>query len=153
MKKTKFHGATMRTEQEIEIRQISMYCEIIKVLLKEHNYLSISKICVFSFLLKRENVIDATIFNNNMTKNIVSTYLSLLLGEFDQFEKSLEYIFKALNILILNSVVKNQEGTLCLLKNFDESCYYEEKNFTKRVIEESKKWSDKRFMREVLYNV
>ncbi len=149
----KFHGVMMTIDEEMGIRQISIYCEIIKILLKEHNCLSISKICVFSFLLKQENVLDATIFNNNMTKNIVSTYLSLLLGKFDQFEKSIEYIFKALNILILNSVVKNQEGILSLLKNFDESCYYEEKDFTKRVIEESKKWSDKRFMREVLYNV
>ena len=143
----------MKIEDEMEIRQISIYCEIIKILLKEHYCLSISKICVFSFLLKQENVLDATIFSNNMTKNIVSTYLSLLLGKFDQFEKSIEYIFKAMNILIINSVIKNQEGALSLLKNLDDSFYYKEKDFTKRVIEESKKWSDKRFMREVLYNV
>ena len=42
---------------------------------------------------------------------------------------------------------------LSLLKIENSSTLYEEREFTKKVIEESKKWSDKRFMREVLYNV
>lgn len=143
----------MKIEQEMEIRQISMYCDIIKNVLKEHHSLSIPKMCVFSFLIKQECVIDSAIFMNTITTNIVSKYLSLLIGKFEQFEKSYEFIFKALNILIVNSVIRNQEGVLSLVKIETSSTLYEEREFTKKVIEESKKWSDKRFMREVLYNV
>ena len=151
--KTKFHGVMMKIEQEMEIRQISMYCDIIKNVLKEHHSLSIPKMCVFAFLIKQECVIDSVIFRNTITTNVVSRYLSLLIGKFEQLEKSYEFIFKALNILIINSVIKNQEGMLSLLKIENSSTLYEEREFTKKVIEESKKWSDKRFMREVLYNV
>ena len=150
--KCKFHGVMMKIEQEIEIRQISIYCDVFKTILKEHSILSISKACVFSFLLWQESLLGSCIFKSNMTKNIVPTYLSLLLGKQEQFLKSYEYMLKALNLLIANSIIKYNNGMLQLL-NLDCQPICKENEFTKKVIEESKRWSDKNFMREVLYNV
>lgn len=150
--KNKFHGVTMKIEDEMEIRQISIYCDVFKTILKEHYVLSITKACVFAFLLWQENINGIRIFKSSRTRNIVPTYLSLLVGEYEAFLKSYEYMLKALHILIVNSQIEYANGMLKLLEVNCQS-YCKEGEFIKKVIEESKKWSDQNFMREVLYNV
>lgn len=148
----RFLGVMMKIELEMEIRQISLYCDVILMILKEHQSLSVSKVCVFSFLIWQENLMESVLLTNRKKKDIVSTYLSQLLGKFEEFKKSYEYILKALNVLIKSLMIEYKNENVCLLQKKD-NFFCKENEFTKKVIEQSKLWSDERFMREVLYNV
>lgn len=144
----------MELKQELEIVQISIYCDIVMMLLKEHKTLSLIKLPVFSYLTKKENLIQNSIFRTSNTKEIVNKYLSLLSGDLDNFFISYEYILKAIHVLIENEVIE-QKGIFISKKNkLDISDFvFKENDFTKKVIEKSKTMSDKQFMREVLSNV
>ena len=144
----------MELKQELEIVQISIYCDIVMMLLKEHKALSLIKLPVFSYLTKKENLIQNSVFRTSNTKEIVNKYLSLLSGDLDNFFISYEYILKAIHVLIENEVIE-QKGIFISKKNkLDISDFvFKENDFTKKVIEKSKTMSDKQFMREVLSNV
>lgn len=144
----------MELKQELEIIQISIYCDIVMMLLKEHKTLSLIKLPVFSYLTKKENLIQNSVFRTSNTKEIVNKYLSLLSGDLDNFFISYEYILKAIHVLIENEVIE-QKGIFISKKNkLDISDFvFKENDFTKKVIEKSKTMSDKQFMREVLSNV
>lgn len=144
----------MELKQELEIVQISIYCDIVMMLLKEHKTLSLIKLPVFSYLTKKENLIQNSVFRTSNTKEIVNKYLSLLSGDLDNFFISYEYILKAIHVLIENEVIE-QKGIFISKKNkLDISDFvFKENDFTKKVIEKSKTMSDKQFMREVLSNV
>ena len=122
--------------------------------LKEHKTLSLIKLPVFSYLTKKENLIQNSVFRTSNTKEIVNKYLSLLSGDLDNFFISYEYILKAIHVLIENEVIE-QKGIFISKKNkLDISDFvFKENDFTKKVIEKSKTMSDKQFMREVLSNV
>ena len=144
----------MELKQELEIVQISIYCDIVMMLLKEHKTLSLIKLPVFSYLTKKENLFQNSVFRTSNTKEIVNKYLSLLSGDLDNFFISYEYILKAIHVLIENEVIE-QKGIFISKKNkLDISDFvFKENDFTKKVIEKSKTMSDKQFMREVLSNV
>lgn len=144
----------MELEQELEIVQISIYCDIVMMLLKEHKTLSLIKLPVFSYLTKKENLIQNSVFRTSNTKEIVNKYLSLLSGDLDNFFISYEYILKAIHVLIENEVIE-QKGIFISKKNkLDISDFvFKETDFAKKVIEKVKTMSDKQFMREVLSNV
>lgn len=144
----------MELKQELEIVQISIYCDIVTMLLKEHKILSLVKLAVFSYLTKKENLIQNSVFRSSNTKEIVNKYLSLLSGDLDNFFISYEYILKAIHILIKNEIIE-LKGILILTKdNMELSNFvFKENDFTKKVIEKAKTMSDKQFMREVLSNV
>lgn len=144
----------MELKQELEIVQISIYCDIVMMLLKEHKTLSLIKLPVFSYLTKKENLIQNSVFRTSNTKEIVNKYLSLLSGDLDNFFISYEYILKAIHVLIENEVIE-QKGIFISKKNkLDISDFvFKETGFAKKVIEKVKTMSDKQFMREVLSNV
>lgn len=144
----------MELKQELEIVQISIYCDIVTMLLKEHKILSLVKLAVFSYLTKKENLIQNSVFRSSNTKEIVNKYLSLLSGDLDNFFISYEYILKAIHILIENKIIE-LKGILISTKNNMElsNFVFKENDFTKKVIEKAKTMSDKQFMREVLSNV
>ena len=75
----------MELKQELEIVQISIYCDIVMMLLKEHKTLSLIKLPVFSYLTKKENLIQNSVFRTSNIKEIVNKYLSLLSGDLDNF--------------------------------------------------------------------
>lgn len=98
----------MELKQELEIVQISIYCDIVMMLLKEHKTLSLIKLPVFSYLTKKENLIQNSVFRTSNTKEIVNKYLSLLSGDLDNFFISYEYILKAIHVLIENEVIEQK---------------------------------------------
>lgn len=144
----------MELKKEVEITQISIYCDIVLMLIKEHHNISLLKLVVFSYLVKKENYLSNTVFKVTNKKDIVNKYLSLLVGDMDKLLVSYEYIIKAINILIKNNIVAFDGITVSKTEKLDISKFvYEEKDFTKKVIEKTKYMSDKQFMREVLSNV
>lgn len=144
----------MELKQELEIVQISIYCDIVAMILKEHKTLSLIKLIVFSYLTKKENLIQNTVFKASNTKEIINKYLSLLSGDLNNFFTSYEYILKAIHILIENDVIELKGIFISKMDKLDISDFvFKENDFTKKVIEKSKTMSDKQFMREVLSNV
>lgn len=144
----------MDLKEELEVVQISIYCDIIPMLLKEHKTLSLVKLIVFSYLIKKENIVQNSIFTSANKKNIVNKYLSMLSGDLENLFISYEYIIKAIHILIQNDVINSNGIFLSTTNKKDFSDFvFKETDFTKKVIEKVKTMSDKQFMREVLSNV
>ena len=144
----------MKLNLEVEIIQTSIYCNIIPMLLKEHNSLSLNKLIVYSYLLKKESLIPHSVFKSTNNKDIVNKYLSLLSGDLNNLFYSYKYILEAIHILLRNELIK-LNGTIITKTNKleIEKFVYKEDEFTKKVIEKTKTMSDKQFMREVLSNV
>jgi len=144
----------MEITKELEAFQISIYCNIISSLLKKHVSLSVFKTTVFSYLLKKENALAKSYFPH-VKIDAVNRYLSLLSGDFQGFANSLEFIIKAIDILVCNGLIrKTSNGLLEKTDKLDiDSNIFNESAFAEQVIEKSKKISEKQFIREVLYNV
>ena len=139
---------------EIEIIQTSIYCNIITMLIKEHTSLSVNKLIVFSYLVKKESLIQNSIFKASNKKDIVNKYLSMLSGDLNNLFSSYKYILSAIHILLKNEVLKLEGIILSKTNKLDiDKFVYHESDFTKKVIEKTKTMSDKQFMREVLSNV
>ena len=144
----------MDLKQELEAVQISIYCNIVSMLLKEHKTLSLAKLIVFSYLVKKEALTPCNIFTSNIKKDIINKYLSLLSGDIDNLFASYEYILKAINILKKNGFIDCNGILISKTNKLNNFVYvYEENKFTKKVIEKTKNMSDAQFMREVLSNV
>ena len=139
---------------EIEIIQTSIYCNIITMLIKEHTSLSVNKLIVFSYLVKKESLIQNSIFKASNKKDIVNKYLSMVSGDLNNLFSSYKYILSAIHILLKNEVLKLEGIIISKTNKLDiDKFVYHESDLTKKVIEKTKTMSDKQFMREVLSNV
>jgi len=141
-------------EFEAETIQISIYCNIIVQILKRHKELSINKIIVFAYLIKKERLIPCKVYNGNNSQDIVYKCISLLAGDYDGYCNSIKYIIKSLHLLILNETVQLENNLLrCRLDKKMGNVIYDENMFIDNAIEASKKMTDKQFLKEVIYNV
>lgn len=140
--------------KQTESIQLSIYCNIICQTLQNHEKLSICKIVTFSYLIKQNRFLGGTIYTAGNTQDVIFKGISLLAGDFDGFCNSVPYILKALHLLINKGIVNLEDDILHLTtEKLKLDSIYEENNFMKKVIEESKTMTDKQFMKEVTYNV
>ena len=141
-------------ELEAETIQISIYSNIVLNLLKKHTVLSLNKIMLFSYLVKKEKFRLGKVYTAHNTQDIVCKAVSLISGEYLEYCENVKFILKAVHLLFINSKVK-MEGSLLYLS--DESdvkkSLYPESPFIENAIEVSKKMSDRQFMKEVIANV
>ncbi|MDP4133070.1 MAG: hypothetical protein Q8882_03565 [Bacillota bacterium] len=141
-------------KEQTESIQLSIYCNIICQTLQLHENLSICKMVTFSYLIKQNRFLGGTIYTAKNTQDIIFKGISLLAGDFGGFCNSVPYILKALHILINKGIVSSENDVLTLTTNdLKLDSVYEENNFMKKVIEESKTMTDRQFMKEVTYNV
>ena len=141
-------------KEQAETIQLSIYSNIIFQLLFNHNQLSVCKLLIFSYIIKKNRFLGGNIYTAKNSQDIVFKGISFLTGDFDGFCNSVPYILKALHLLIKKEIVSSENETVYLnvkLQKLDIA--YEESNFLKKVIEESKLMSDRQFMKEVTYNV
>lgn len=141
-------------KEQAETIQLSIYSNIICQLLFNHNQLSVCKLLIFSYIIKKNRFLGGNIYTAKNSQDIVFKGISFLTGDFDGFCNSVPYILKALHLLIRKEIVSSENETVYLnvkLQKLDIA--YEESNFLKKVIEESKLMSDRQFMKEVTYNV
>lgn len=139
---------------ESETIQISIYCDIIKQILKKHKELSITKMLVFSYLIKSDNCLLSNVYNANSSQDLIYKCLSLLAGKYNEFCESIEYIIKAIHLLKSNDVIFVDNGIIKAILQVDNTkLFYHESGFLEKTIEASKRMSDKQFMKEVMYNV
>lgn len=141
-------------EIEAEVLQISRYCEIIIQILSINKSLSIVKILVFAFILKNNVYLQGNLYSANTSIEIVYKCISTLSGQFNDFLSNIPFILKAIHILktdgrisIDNSLIKPMRIKNVLNQMYDET------SFVYDAIKESKKMSDRQFLKEVISNV
>ena len=133
-------------EKQYKILQLAIYCDVIPLILKEHNNLSISKLMIFSYLIKKDNYYFKSIYDAKTKKNVTERLIS-----FD----SIQFILRALDLLSKNKIIKiidrcaffNKDGKVPIEHRYKISY------FIHKSIEESRHISDEQFMKEVLGNV
>ena len=139
---------------EVEAIQISIYCDIIKQILRKHEELSLSKMLVFSYLIKNDYFLLSNVYKANSSQDIIYKGLSLLSGNYKGFCESVEYIMKAIHLLINCDAVIIENTILKSASTVDHhKKVYQESPFIENTIEASKRMTDKQFMKEVMYNV
>ncbi|EPB8165714.1 hypothetical protein ACRTAK_001315 [Clostridium perfringens] len=141
-------------KNELEVIQISIYTNIIKQIMKKHKNLSISKVMIFAYLIKKEKFMFNKVYTARNTQDVVCKAISLISGEYNQYCESLNYILKSIYLLIEKKELELTSGILNIGENIKiEKVIYEETNFLNKAIELSKKMSDRQFMKEVIENV
>ena len=143
-----------KLELEAEVLQISIYTNIILLILKKHKQLSVNKILLFSYVIKKDNFRLGKIYTAKNTQDILCKAISLLIGEYTDYCENVNFIIKAIHLLVVNKQVKING---CILNWIDGTevvnSPYVESPFIEKAIEESKKMSERQFMKEVIVNV
>lgn len=134
---------------QVEILQLSSYCEVLKELFRSHQELTLSKTLVYAYLIKKNSLEDFKVYNANNTKDVIDKSLSLLSGD-KFFLVEIEFIIKAIDILIKKHILYFSNGLLTLLKDDYKSVFFDNSAFLNKAIIESEKMSDKQFLKEVL---
>lgn len=140
--------------KDFEIYQLSIYCDTVLMILKRHKELSIAKLIFFSYAINKGRFFKKDVYDAKNTKYILSKEISTINGDFVGYANASPYILKAIHLLTQAKKIKI-EGNIAHLLDTDYKCAKRnsESQFVFNVIEESKLWTDKRFMREVLHNV
>ncbi|TDL70016.1 hypothetical protein E2R58_12900 [Paenibacillus amylolyticus] len=139
---------------EIESIQVSIFCEIVLDVLKKHRSLSINKVLVFAYLIKKERFIPKSVYNGNNTQDIIYKSLSLLSGDYLEFCNSVEFIIKAIHILKTSGDITVENDLLFVMDNmYISNNIFKETTFLEKAIEYSKNMNERQFMKEVTDNV
>ena len=141
-----------QTSIDAEVMQLSVYCDIVVGILKSIEELSINKVMVFAYILKKNRFYKKKVFTANSKVNIVIKALTLLNGLRDDYFYNIEYIVKAIDILVKKEIITVKDYNL-LLKDKLYVSKIDIPVFFKHVIEESENFTDRQFLKEVLDNV
>lgn len=139
---------------KFEAYQISVYCDTAYMIVKQHKDISVAKLFFFTYAINKQRFLDKDIYNAKNTQNILSKEISTINGDFVGYANATPYILKAIHILARAEKIRIEGNIVHLLDlEFGYAKCNSESKFVYNVIEESKSWTDKRFMREVLHNV
>ncbi len=144
-----------QNDMQAEAIMISTYCGIIKKILNEYKVLSLYKAITFAYILKKNEYQFNDIYNGHNNIDVVNKCLSQLTGAFSDYCDNLPFILKALHILIKNNIIDFNTKELVIIP-LDSPQLPTKSNlnfFINKAIEESKKVSDRQFLKEVMYNV
>lgn len=134
---------------QIEATQISIYCDIIKNTLLKHRSISIIKAISISFIIKKRQYLQGSIYNGKNRVDLVLKLISQVSGLFDDMCEQLPYIFQAVDLLTKDGICEIYEGEIiCIVSNHPKAADYDA--FTEAAIQESKSYTDRQFLREVL---
>ena len=131
---------------------ISRYCDIILGILQKHNNLSINKILVFSFLIKKDKFTEKEVYSVKNTNDIMLKCISKLSGAFQDYCNEVEYILKSIHLLIKSGELIF-EGEEIKYNSKSNKVIYRESKFIEKCINESNKMTDKQFLKEVMHSV
>lgn len=139
---------------KFEAYQISVYCDTVYMIVKQHKDISVAKLVFFTYAINKERFFDKDVYNAKNTQNVLSKEISTINGDFVGYANATPYILKAIHILAQAEKIKIEGNIVHLLDlEFSYAKCNSESKFVYNVIEQSKSWTDKRFMREVLHNV
>lgn len=139
---------------KFEVYQISVYCDTVYMIVKQHKDISVAKLVFFTYAINKERFFDKDVYDAKNTQNVLSKEISTINGDFVGYANATPYILKAIHILAQAEKIRIEGNIVHLLDpEFSYAKCNSESKFVYSVIEESKSWTDKRFMREVLHNV
>ncbi len=141
-----------KTDLKTEILVVSNYCNIIMQIINVHKQLSVNKTMLFAFLLKDQCNYYNQFFSSNSTNDIVIKAISLISGKYNEYCKNIKYIIEAIDLLISHEDIALRNNIL-FCQNESESKYTYNNKFIKKAIEESRKFSDRQILKEVINNV
>ncbi len=143
----------MQTNVDAEVIQLSVYCDIIIGILNYIERMSINKVMVFAYILKKNRFYKCRVFTANSKVNIVIKALTLLNGLRDDYFYNIEFIFKAIDILARKEILVVEEGELLIHKDKLYSSKTDIPLFFRHVLDESVNFTDRQFLKEALDNV
>lgn len=134
---------------QIEIIQISIYCDIVKKLLLKYRSISIIKIVTFSYIVKKRQHLQGSIFNGKNKKDLVLKFLSQVNGLFDELCEQMPYVLESIDLLTKDGFCEVHEGEVICITNSNQ-IISDFDAFTEAAFQESKSYSDRQFLREVI---
>lgn len=112
--------------RQIEAVQLGTYCTIIKDMLIQYRSLSIVKIAVFSFILKKQNTLQIECYTAKNTTDLVLKALTQISGRQKEFLCQIPYILQALDLLIKNNICDQHQGEImCRLPALPTTMLYQ----------------------------
>ena len=92
---------------------------------------------------------QGSIYKGNNKVDLVLKFLSQASGLFDELCEQMPFIFQAIDLLVKDGFCEVHEGELiCSLENQQKAVDYDA--FIEAAIQESKSYSDRQFLREVI---
>lgn len=154
-KRNKYRGVMKlnRIELEQEAVLISAYCDIISNIMIQEKELSLIKLYVYSFLYNKAVVNGWIPYSAHDKEEIMYKCLSCLSGLFEEFTTSINYIIAALDILCSTNDYSIIADHVIYSGVTKEPIIPSNLNFIYRAIDESKKYTDRQFLKEVIHNV
>ncbi|WP_223635286.1 hypothetical protein [Planococcus sp. 4-30] len=139
---------------QAESLQLSIYCEIVLNTLSDHKELSLIKTAVYAYLIKKYKLNSHRVYDGRHTSDTVYKSLSLLSGDFEGYCDSIEFIIKSIDILNNENLIFIEDNILKINPEVENTKKITGDNiFLNRAIRESKKLTDKQFLKEVLASV
>ncbi|RKD30821.1 hypothetical protein [Lacrimispora algidixylanolytica] len=138
--------------QKMEVLLISKYCHIVIKIIGVHKNLSVNKTLFFAYLLNKSNFNYENIYRSNTSVDILLKCISQITGNYHDYCKSIEYITKAIHLLITNGqlIINGNE----LIYNNEQQAILSYGNiFIENAINKCRDISDRQFMKEVISNV
>ncbi len=137
-----------------EAVQISVYLDAAYTILKEHNDMSIIQLSFYTYAINKIRFFEKEIYTAKVKKDVVVKAISVISGDFDGFLNACPFIIKALHIMNKAQIISVEGNYIHLLdKNYKNVNKKRLSNFENKAIMESKRWSDRRFIKEVLHSV
>lgn len=131
---------------------VSIYCDVVLSILKKHTQLSVNKLVFFSYILKKGKFNEKEIYTAKNSKDLILKCVSILSGNFEDYCNDIEYILKAIHLLIKNGdLIKENDKLIYNSKN--NSLIYIENKFIEKCINNSYKITDRQFLKEIIHNV
>lgn len=138
-------------EQEAEVLKISKYCEIITQIIDIHKVLSVIKLLVYSYIVKNCKI---DLFDCRTSTELVYRSISLMTGNFDIFLNEIPVILKSIHILFASKKINIEDSIVKPINTiYAINRLYDIDSFIYKAINESKKMSDRQFLKEVISNV
>lgn len=111
--------------------------------------MSIIKVLPISFIIKKRQYLQGSIYRGNNRTDLVLKLLSQASGLFDDMCGQMPYIFQAVDLLVKDGICEVYEGEIIYIAT-DHPKAVDYDAFTEAAIQESKSYTDRQFLREVI---
>ena len=129
----------------------SEYVEIIENMTQSFWGLSLIKVALFSYIIRKRKFYRSPIHDGKTKKDLVTKVISELSGNLNDFLLNLKYVLLAVDILVASNRLLYVQGNLTF--NGSRQSTIDIDGFIANAIEESRKYSDRQIMKEILQNV
>lgn len=142
-----------RIELEQEVIIVSRYCDIISKLMEYASELSLIKLYTFAFLYNKTVLNNWNAYNSNNTKDVVYKCLSSLSGSFNELCQHIPFIIRALDILCQSKKLIVCDDCVKYPGIAKENKFPPILKIIYKSLDESRYFTDRQFLKEVMRNV